>query len=375
MIFTVLQPHWASATTTKYLSVNSKKVSLVLTFLCLIGQVAFAQPVAVTPSYETQAVITKGDAADDSVIWVNPANTAQSMVLGTDKKSGVYAYGLDASTLGYSKLGKINNIDSRTIGEYSFIFASNRTQQSVDVWIFGNHAISNSIAKGAFSLPVNRSMQGQSAINIYGICAGIDPELGLLAFVTEDEGPRVEVWQYTAEALSLIHTFDNGGESEGCVYDDENRTLFISEEEVNGVLRAYQVSAELDFSQPIIVDSRQGNINGDPEGVTLYKTSSTDGYVILSSQGDSKFNLYQRTAPYEYLGSFIVADRQLEDGTVIDGTSITDGIDAANINFNPDFPEGLIVIQDNDNMQGKRKKRQNFKYVSFAQVLDALELR
>ena len=95
----------------------------------------------------------------------------------------------------------------------------------------------------------------------------------------------------------------------------------------------------------------------------------------MSSQGDSKFNLYQRRAPYEYLGSFIVADRQLEDGTVIDGTSITDGIDAANINFNPDFPEGLIVIQDNDNMQGKRKKRQNFKYVSFAQVLDALELR
>ena len=375
MTYMVNQPQLACATTSKYRWVINKGVSVMLTFLCLIAQVAYSQQVAVSPSFETEPVISKGDAADDSVIWVNPVNVAQSIVLGTDKKSGVYAYAMDAKTLGYSKLGKINNIDSRTIGEYSFIFASNRTQQSVDVWIFRNQAISDSIAKGAFSLPVDRSMQGQSEINIYGICAGIDPELGLLAFVTEDEGPRVEVWQYSAEGLSLIHTFDNGGESEGCVYDDENRTLFISEEEVNGVLRAYQVSAALDFSQPIVVDSRQGGINGDPEGVTLYKTSPTGGYIILSSQGDSKFNLYQRKSPYDYLGSFIVIDSQPIDGTVIDGTSITDGIDAVNISFNKDFPEGLIVLQDNDNMQGKRKKRQNFKYVSFAKVLDALQLR
>ena len=28
---------------------------------------------------------------------------------------------------------------------------------------------------------------------------------------------------------------------------------------------------------------RSGNIDGDPEGVTLYKTSDTDGYIILSN--------------------------------------------------------------------------------------------
>jgi hypothetical protein len=77
--------------------------------------------------------------------------------------------------------------------------------------------------------------------------------------------------------------FDNGGESDGCVYDEENRTLSISEEEMNGVFRAYPVTEALDFSNPVIIDSREGNIGGDPEGVTLYKTSATEGYIILSS--------------------------------------------------------------------------------------------
>ncbi|ETN93210.1 3-phytase precursor [Gammaproteobacteria bacterium MOLA455] len=350
----------------------NKKTGIVSVFFGLALISGCSTLVQVPALYETPQVISPDDAADDPAIWLNSTVPAQSLIFGTDKQSGVYSYNLQGETVGYTELGKINNIDTRSVDANTYIVASNRTQQSVDMWRFADSAMAEAAAKGDFSLPAKRFMQGQSKINIYGACMGLDKRLGLLAFVTEDEGPRVEVWKYTADGLRLLHTFDNGGESEGCVYDDENQILLISEEEVNGVLRAYSVTEALDFSNPVIIDSREGNIGGDPEGVTLYKTSATEGYIVLSSQGDSKFNLYNRTAPYAYLGSFEVG----EVGTV-DGVSITDGIAAINYPLNEDFPRGLLVVQDNDNIGKKKRKpkRQNFKLISFADVIDALQLK
>ena len=65
-----------------------------------------------------------------------------------------------------------------------------------------------------------------SSIDIYGICIGMIGGTPV-AFVTEDRGPRVELW--TLENQKLIGAFDNGGESEGCVFDDENTKLCLSQ--------------------------------------------------------------------------------------------------------------------------------------------------
>ena len=220
-------------------------------------------------------------------------------------------------------------------------------------------------------------MRANSVINIYGICAGNDSELGFIAFVTEDEGPRVEIWQYSDAGLSLLTTFNNGGESEGCVYDDENRRLFISEEENNGVLKAYSIDQALDFSSFTTVDSRKGHIVGDPEGVAIYKTNDTDGFIVLSSQGDSKFNLYNRKPPYEYVGSFSVKAGLGATRLPIDEITTTDGIEIINLDFNSHFPEGLMVIQDDVNTVDKKSKlkRQNFKFVSFKDIINILSLK
>ena len=137
---------------------------------------------------------------------------------------------------------------------------------------------------------------------VYGVCAGYHKVFGNIAFITEDEGSRVQMWSY-ANNLKLIHTFNNQNatQSEGCVYDSENETLFISEEQDRGILRAYKVDEGLDFSSPMIVDTRSGRIVGDPEGITIYKKNSTEGYVILSSQGNSTFNIYNRIFPYNFI--------------------------------------------------------------------------
>ena len=350
-----------------------KKASFILAFF--LSTFAFADYVEVEAIYETPPVITEGDAADDPAIWVNKNNPSNSIIFGTDKKSGIYSYNLQGQELSYTNLGRINNVDTRSmnlgddenVSDFTFLFGSNRTLGSVDLWVFEDNKTRQKLKNNSWEVPSKPSFRGKSNIIVYGICAGIDPKYGLVAFLTEDTGPRVEVWNLTDNGLDLITTFNNGGESEGCVYDDFNRTLFISEEEVRGVLKAYRLDDSFDFSEPYIVDSREGQIGGDPEGVSLYKTSSNSGYLILSSQGDSKFNLYDRNYPYDYITSFRIGSSKS-----IDNVTDTDGIETINFKLSDEYPEGIMIAQDGLNKDGYKTKRQNFKIVSFKDVLDAL---
>ncbi|MDA9094436.1 phytase [Gammaproteobacteria bacterium] len=329
----------------------------------------------ISPKYETVEVLTPGDAADDPAIWFNAEQPSKSLIFGTDKRSGVHVYDLTGKALGFTELGSINNIDLRTLYNKNrsdtYFFVSNRTTQSIDMWAYKDSDIRLDIIDMNFALAKEPLIQMLSNINIYGICAGNDPQLGLIVFATEDGGPSVELWQYSNNTLKLLTTFSNNGESEGCVYDDENRTLFISEENTNGVLKAYQVNDSLDFDSAIIIDSRAGNIGGDPEGVAIYKTSLLSGYVVLSSQGDSKYNLYNREAPYNYIDSFRVGNSLY---AAIDGTSDTDGVAILSNNLNRDFPMGIMVVQDGYNFDKDQAKNQNFKYLSFKDIIKKLKL-
>ena len=352
-----------------------KKASIVLAFFLTTS--SLADYVEVEAIYETPPVVTKGDAADDPAIWVNKSNPSNSIVFGTDKKSGIYSYNLQGQELSYTNLGNINNIDTRTINvgddenvsDFTFLFASNRTLGSVDLWVFEDNEIRQKLKNNSWKVPSKPSFRGKSDIIVYGICAGIDAKYGLVAFLTEDTGPRVEVWNLTEDGLNLITTFNNGGESEGCVYDDQNRTLFISEEEVRGVLKAYRLDDSFDFSEPYIVDSRDGQIGGDPEGVSLYKTPNNSGYLILSSQGDSKFNLYDRNYPYDYITSFRIGSSKS-----IDNVTDTDGIETINFKLSDEYPEGIMIAQDGYNKDGLWSKKQNFKFVSFQDILEAVDV-
>ena len=352
-----------------------KKASIVLAFFLTTS--SLADYVEVEAIYETPPVVTKGDAADDPAIWVNKSNPSNSIIFGTDKKSGIYSYNLQGQELSYTNLGNINNIDIRTINvgddenvsDFTFLFASNRTLGSVDLWVFEDNETRQKLETDSWQVPSKPSFRGKSDIIVYGICAGIDAKYGLVAFLTEDTGPRVEVWNLTEDGLNLITTFNNGGESEGCVYDDLNRTLFISEEEVRGVLKAYRLDDSFDFSEPYIVDSRDGQIGGDPEGVSLYKTPNNSGYLILSSQGDSKFNLYDRNYPYDYITSFRIGSSKS-----IDNVTDTDGIETINFKLSDEYPKGIMIAQDGYNKDGLWSKKQNFKFVSFQDILEAVDV-
>src|SRR5690606_26797744 len=79
----------------------------------------------VTASGETEPVGTaNADAADDSAIWRNPLNPARSLIVATDKKAGLYVYGLDGKRRGFVDAGLVNNVDLVDLGEYGVIVAA-----------------------------------------------------------------------------------------------------------------------------------------------------------------------------------------------------------------------------------------------------------
>ena len=65
---------------------------------------------------ETDPVGTaRADAADDPAIWRNSADPQRSIVLGTDKKAGLYSYGMDGKVRDFVPAGALNNVDLREV--------------------------------------------------------------------------------------------------------------------------------------------------------------------------------------------------------------------------------------------------------------------
>ena len=150
-----------------------KKASFILAFFLSVS--INSEIVEVEAIYETPPVVTKGDAADDPAIWVNKSNPSNSIIFGTDKKSGIYSYNLQGQELSYTNLGNINNIDTRTINigddenvsDFTFLFASNRTLGSVDLWVFDDNETREKLENNSWEVPSKPSFRGKSDIIVY----------------------------------------------------------------------------------------------------------------------------------------------------------------------------------------------------------------
>ena len=320
--------------------------------------------------FETPQVTITGN-ADDPAIWVNEMELNLSIVFGTDKYNGIYSYNLKGEVIGFASAGRINNLDIRTLNDTNYFFGTNTGSNTIDLWIYKNSILTDAAKAKKFALSDNARYSKKTNFLAYGICAGITAKNEIIAFVTEAKDPRIQLWKFDNDNLKLMSTFnnDNASESEGCVFDDENMTLFVSEENARGIIRSYKLTNEFELKDMFKIDDRQRNIVGDPEGLALYKTSKNDGYLVASSQGNNTFNIYQRSYPYDFISSFVVGDSDL-----IDDVSDTDGIEIKNNYFNEDFPNGIIVVQDGKNTGNVIKSKENFKYISLDQLQHILDL-
>ncbi|WP_405387040.1 phytase [Streptomyces sp. NBC_01102] len=183
---------------------------------------------------------------------------------------------------------------------------------------------------------------------------------------------------------------------EGMVVDPANGTLYAGQEDVG----IWRVPASLD-GRPVLVDKvREYGVPGtydpeteecapgtdpgfggkrlaaDVEGLTLFRESDGDGYLMASSQGDNTFALYDReiSEDNEYEGGFRIT--AVSDD--LDGSEECDGAAVLNEPLGSRYPNGLLVVQDGHetSASGDEEGREatGFKFVDLGAVTDAADM-
>jgi len=320
-------------------------------------------PVEVVPEPGQEGKI---DAADDPAIVIGET-PADTRIIGTNKKGGLYVYDLDGKVTQSAPGGLPNNVDIRenfpwSDGAAPIVATSDRSDNTIAIYRFD--------PKTKTLDPAARARIPSGFVEVYGITLG---RLGN-EFVVVATGKNGDVVQWTltskAGAIKATRTrgFALGSIAEGCVVDDEAGLLYISQELV-GLWRVQLDPAKGD--QKTLVDGLgpTGNLAADVEGVTIWRGPSGGGYLLVSAQGQSRFNVYDRGGANAYRGTFAIAGSA--DGTV-DEVTTTDGLDASSAPLGPAFPRGILVVQDDINTLPDAA--QNFKYVSWADVEAALGL-
>ena len=172
---------------------------------------------------------------------------------------------------------------------------------------------------------------------------------------------------------TLVRSFKigTGTQPEGCVVDDVNEVIFIGEEQV-GIWKYGANPTDAGTGSGILVDSVDkttgGNIDADVEGMALvYGASKSEGYLIVSMQGVSAYNVYERKAPHKFVRRFSIAK-----GEEIDGVTNTDGVAAVGTGLGGAFGKGLLVVHDdaNEKKEGGTDVNASFKLVSLGDALD-----
>ena len=335
---------------------------------------ATGDPAASVPaSAETAAVATaNADAADDPAIWA-PAGggsfrfagrTVPGIIIGTDKKAGLYVYGLDGAQLQFLPEGLLNNVDLRdgfvVDGRpHLLVAASDRgVRKGIALYLFdpASNDAANALRPWGFV--------ASDVVEPYGFCLGRRGDAFVAILVGKDGQTRQ--YRVTAEDGQPKgveeRRFAVGSQSEGCVVDDRTGQLYVGEE-MAGVWR-YSLDPASGDARTQIAAADGKRLVTDVAGVTMIRDGEAR-YLIVSSQGDSAFAVWRvdGAAP-DYRGRFRVVG-----AGGVDAVSGTDGLDAFSGPIGT-YPDGLLAVQDDVDTGGT----QNFKLVDWAAVKRALAL-
>ncbi|MFE5503897.1 phytase [Amycolatopsis japonica] len=346
-------------------------------------------PVAQTRAYVDDKGADPANAdADDPAIWVHPKNPSASVVLGTLKEGGLAAFDLKARQLQHLAVpegGRFNNVD--VVGDLAVV--SDRGRDRVRVYRIdpagaaaGSRVlrdVTDPSAPPVFSASESEVDEQRTA---YGLTAGRDPRTGARwVAVTRRHETRVALLRLVDKADGTVGTTpigtidlpsefrlpngktwspcgepDERPQLEGSVLDTANRVLYTAQEDVGiwripvhgagfgrpeliDKVRSFGVPQRFDeATEECVADGPDPGFGGkwltaDAEGLAL-----ADGKLLASSQGDSRFVVYDRdgTPRRDFR---VVAGR---------GTDSVEHSDGAAITTRPLGPHGLLVVHDGE---------------------------
>lgn len=313
---------------------------------------------------QTDSVPSVGDAADDPAIWVHPHDPAQSLILGTDKKGGLGIYDLSGKQVNYLPVGRLNNVDVRQkvkLGDHllDIAAATHRDNYSVQIYSLDSTTGQASVL-GEIITPLK---------DIYGFCLYKDEANQVYAIPNDADGTFIQ-YHLSLDQQNHLHgkevrRWKTATQPEGCVADDQRHRLFIGEEDVG----VWTLDARADSVANLELILTIGEwLKDDVEGLAIYQAETP--YLVISSQGNDSYVVADAIAPYKIHGAFRVG---INAEAGIDGVSETDGLEVSSIDLGGVWNKGILLLQD-----GRKRlpeTNQNFKYVPWSAVKEALELK
>lgn len=305
---------------------------------------------------ETEPVgTTNEDAADDPAIWRNSTSPADSLIVATDKRAGLHVYGLDGKSRFFEPSGRLNNVDLAQMPDGRVIVVASDRNDPANA-LLRVYELNTSTAR---LTPLGTAPGGSG--EAYGVCIATAGD-ALHAFSVLKDGTieelRLTLQPGGVEAVP-VRTRKLATQSEGCVVDPRDGTLYVGEEGT-GIWRfaADEIAGEL--VAPI--DNLQ--LVADVEGLALVTEGQEGGWLVASSQGDNAYAVFS-------LPDMTPAGRFRIAAGTYGSTEETDGIALHAGSFGPSYPDGLFVAQDGLNAPGA----QNFKLVSWSDIREALAAR
>ncbi|WP_324074116.1 MAG: phytase [Erythrobacter sp.] len=315
--------------------------------------------VTVTAAAQTPPVGTaREDAADDPAIWRDPANPAASLVVGTDKKGGLYVYDLKGAQKSFLPAPGLNNVDLVELPDGTVLaIASDRSNLATGQLFIarldtatGTLAFVTRVAVGA----------GEG----YGVCGGTVEDDGSFTVYSAFKSGAIYrtglqfIGGTLADQTELLNKVPT--QTEGCIYDRRSGMLYIGEEDVGiwAMYGRFEGGAE---NRRLVAPIDNKVLVADVEGLAIAPEGEDGGYLVASSQGDNAYAVF-RLPDMTPAGRFRIAAGTF--GSVEE----TDGIELDNRDFGPDFPGGLFIAQDGMNAP----QAQNFKYARWDDILAAL---
>ncbi|MEU6153901.1 phytase [Actinosynnema sp. NPDC047251] len=371
--------------------------------------------------------------ADDPAIWVHPRVAERSVVLGALKEGGLAAFDLKGRTLGLypapaaptpdAKPGRFNNVDVLSkvlVGGRArdLAFVSDRGRDRIRVYeVDGRGSAAGASVVRDVTDPAARPVFSASEAEVdeqhtaYGLASGFvgrtpvvvtnrrsETRVALLHVVPAAGG---SVGTRVVSTVDLPRQFTlpdgttwtpcgepgEGPQPEGMVVDSAHGVLYAAQEDVG----IWRIPLQADgFGPPVLIDrvrsygvpqtydpeTEECSVSGidpgyggrhltaDAEGLTV-----GDGYLLASSQGDSRFVAYERTGRNRYAGTFTVGA-----GRGNDSVEHSDGAQVVTADLGGEFRRGLLVVHDGERRPASGDlPTTGFSYVSWGDVLKTVD--
>ncbi|GAA4178023.1 phytase [Sphingobacterium ginsenosidimutans] len=287
---------------------------------------------------------------DDPAIWINPVDASKSLIIGTDKDKDGALYAFDLSGKIVKRVGNIqrpNNVDiayGMTLNSKKIDIAVTTEREANKIRIFTLPDL-QAIDNGGIDVFVNEQDRAPMGIALYTRPS----DQAIFAVVGRKSGPQDGyLWQYELKAVNGAITgtvvrkfgkYSGKKEVEAIAVDNELGFIYYSDEQFG--VRKYVADPAAKDDGELTVFAQEG-FSADHEGIAIYKTGATTGYILVSNQGSQSFMVYPREGSnsdpdrYELLAEIPVSAME------------TDGADATNVNLGPNFPQGIFVAMSTD---------------------------